>query len=79
VTERDDHDTSAPFSKEEVAIIRKVILTPGASVECPRCGSALTLEDRVVGEATVAVLWVHCTTCRRNLIVRDLPERPPTG
>jgi DNA-directed RNA polymerase subunit RPC12/RpoP len=79
VTERDDHDTSAPFSKEEVAIIREAVLTPGASVECPRCGSALTLKERVVGETTVALLWVHCTTCRRNLIVRDLPERPPTG
>ena len=80
MTERDDRDTSAPFSKEEVAIIRKAVLTPGASVECPRCGSALTLdEERVVGEATVAVLWVQCATCRRSLIVRDLPERPPTG
>jgi DNA-directed RNA polymerase subunit RPC12/RpoP len=78
VTERDDHDTSVPFSKEEVAIIRKAVLTPGASVECPRCGSALTLEERVVDETTVAVLWVHCATCRRNLIVRDLPQRPPT-
>ncbi len=79
MTERDDHDTSAPFSKEEVAIIRKAVLTPGASVECPRCGSTLTLEECVVGETTVAVLRVHCTTCRRNLIVRDLPKRPPTG
>jgi hypothetical protein len=33
----------------------------------------------VVGETTVAVLWVRCTTCRRTVIVRDLPERPPTG
>lgn len=72
MTERGGHDTSAPFSKAEVATIRKAVLTPGASVECPRCGSALTFEERVVDEASVR--WLHCTTCRRNLIVRDLPQ-----
>ncbi len=77
MTERDDRDTSAPFSKEEVAIIGKAVLTPGASVECPRCGSALTLEEPGVGETTVR--WLHCTTCRRNVIIRNLPQSPPTG
>ncbi len=73
------HPTNAPFSKEEVAIIRKAVLTPGASVECPRCGSALTLEEPVVGKTAEAVLWVHCATCRRNLTVRDLPQAPPNA
>ncbi len=33
--EPDRHDTGAPFLKEEVALIRKAVLTPGARVECP--------------------------------------------
>ena len=39
VTERAKRDTQPPFSKEEVALIRNAVLTPGAAVECPRCGS----------------------------------------
>ncbi len=78
VTERANHDTQPPFSKEEVALIRKAVLTPGAAVECPRCGSLLTIERPVASDGTGAVLWsVHCATCRRNLIVRHLTEAPP--
>ncbi len=74
--EPDRHDTGAPFSKEEVALIRKAVVTPGARVECPRCGALLTPEA-VAGEGTGAAgWWLHCDTCRRNLVVRNL--RAPT-
>ncbi len=78
MTERAKHDTQPPFSKEEVALIRKAVLTPGAAVECPRCGSLLSSEGPAAGEGTGAVVWsLHCATCRRNLIVRNLTEPPP--
>ena len=78
VTERAKHDTQPPFSKEEVALIRKAVLTPGAAVECPRCGSLLSTEGPVTGEGTgPTAWWLHCATCRRNLIVRNLTEPPP--
>ncbi len=78
MTERAEHDTQPPFSKEEVALIRKAVVTPGAAVECPRCGSPLTAEGPVAGEGTgAAVCQLHCATCRRNLILRNLTEPPP--
>ena len=78
MTERARHDTQPPFSKEEVALIRKAVTTPGAAVECPRCGSLLTAERPVADEGTgAAVWWVHCATCKRNLIVRNRAEPPP--
>ena len=76
------HPTHAPFSKEEVALIREAVLTPAASIECPRCGSPLTLAEPTVGEtarAKAAAWWLHCATCQRNLIVHDVPRRPSAG
>ncbi len=74
VTGPDSRSTSAPFSKEEIAQIKQAILTPGALVECPRCGTLLKTDPYLATEAhKPKVLWVFCETCKRNLIVRDLP------
>ncbi len=74
VNEPDSRPTSAPFSKEEIALIKQAILTPGAMVECPRCGTLLKTDPYLATEADKRkVLWVFCETCKRNLIVRDLP------
>ena len=75
MTEPDRRDTHPPFSKEEVALIRKAVMVPGAAVECPRCGSPLTIET-VPGAVQDGGWWIQCASCRRNLVVRDLPERP---
>ena len=74
MTEQDPRSTSAPFSKEEIALIKQTILTPGAMVECPRCETLLKTDPYLATEADEPkALWVFCETCKRNLIVRDLP------
>ena len=74
VTGPDARSTSAPFSKEEIATIKQAILTPGVMVECPRCGTSLKTDTHEATEAHKSkVLWLFCETCKRNLIVRDLP------
>ncbi len=70
------HDTSAPFSKAEVARIREAVLTPGAPVVCPRCESPLTLDHPAATGPNV--WWVHCASCQRNLIVRAPTEPSQT-
>lgn len=63
-------DTSAPFSKAEVARIREALLTRGAVVDCPRCGSSLTFERPATSVASgPSVWWINCASCQRNLIV----------
>ncbi len=74
MTGPDSRSTSAPFSKDEIALIKQAILTPGAMVECPRCGTLLKTDAYPAAEAhKPKVLWVFCETCKRNLIVRDVP------
>ncbi len=75
MTEAARHNTSPPFSKEEVALIREAVMSPGARVECPRCGSPLTIET-VAGEVQAAGRRIHCEECRRTLVVHSLPEKP---
>ncbi len=74
VTGPDSRSTTAPFSKEEIELIKQAILTPGALVECPRCGTLLKTDPYLATETDKPkVLWVFCESCKRNLIVRDLP------
>jgi transposase-like protein len=75
LTEPGRHNTNPPFSQEEVALIRVAVMSPDALVECPRCGSPLTIEA-VAGEVQGAGWWIYCEKCRRNLVVHSLPERP---
>ena len=74
MNEEDAKNTTPPFSKEEVARIREAVIKVGTSVDCPRCGSPLTFEA-VKGEAHGSSWWIHCTECRRNLVVRDPTQR----
>ncbi len=74
MTGPDSRSTSAPFSKEEIADNKKAILTPGGLVDCPRCGTLLKTDAYLASEAhKPKVLWVFCETCKRTLIVRDIP------
>ncbi len=70
VSEGGANNTVPPFSKEEVAEIREAVINAGTTVDCPRCASPLTIEA-VKGEARGSSWWIHCTECRRNLVVRD--------
>lgn len=73
VTRQDPRTTSAPFSKEEITLIKSAILTPGTMVDCPRCGTLLKVDAYSATDVPGAkALWVFCETCKRNLIVRDV-------
>ena len=76
MTRENKRTTMAPFSREEIAVIRKAIATPGVTVDCPRCGALLTPESSDAIELKPAIVWLYCAPCNRNLIVRDLPEGP---
>ncbi len=77
VTGQDPRTTSAPFSKEEIRLIKKAILTPGTMVDCPRCGILLKIDAYSATDLPGAKdLWVFCETCQRNLIVRDVSPEP---
>ena len=71
VSDRQAKNTAPPFSKEEVTSIREAVLKTGATVDCPRCDSPLTIET-ATNEAHISSWWIHCTECRRNLVVRDV-------
>ena len=64
----------ASFSKDEIALIKQTILTPGAMVECPRCGTLLRSDSCLATEAHMPkVLWVSCEACKCGLLIHDLP------
>lgn len=72
-----NRDTPVTFSPEEATQIRKLIMTEGARVECPRCKGELNMET-IAGGGSIATVWeLRCPQCRRSLIVKDLPKRPP--
>ncbi len=80
VTRQDQRTTSAPFSKEEITLIKRAILTPGTMVDCPRCGTLLKIDAYLATDMPgTKVLWVFCETCKRNLIVRDVSTEPESS
>lgn len=65
------------FSAEEALLIRRMIVTPGASLRCPRCGGDLTSEMPLAGGHSIAAVWeFRCDACRRSLVAWDLPGLP---
>jgi len=70
----DAASSSQPFSAEETLAIRRMIVTPGAGLTCPRCGGELKSEMPLAGGHSIAAVWeFRCDACRRSLIARDLP------
>lgn len=62
------------FSPEEALAIRRMIVTPGARIRCPRCGEEVTSETPLAGGHSIAAVWeFRCHTCRLSLVARDLP------
>ena len=61
--------TYPPFAVEEIAAIRNAVLSSQETVECPRCGCALTREH-LPGATQLEASLVSCVMCRRNLVVR---------
>ncbi len=70
--------TPPPYSPEDAERIRQMIATPGAKLVCPQCDGELTTGLPIAGGGTIALVWdVHCPSCGRSLVVRDLPRKPP--
>ncbi|MGD2135537.1 MAG: hypothetical protein PVF27_05220 [Gemmatimonadales bacterium] len=79
----DDHRTPVTYSKEEARQIRAAVRDESTPLNCPRCGRPLTVGAPVAGGGTMDLVWeVHCATCRRSVLVADVPpnRRPaPPG
>ena len=63
--------TDAPFSPQEAGLIRRILETPGAPLQCPRCSVDIT-EDEAIGiEGSVAVRirLIRCALCRRMMMM----------
>ncbi len=58
------------FTSEEVAAIRKAVVSSNATVACPRCGCPLTREHMTGTEQRDSML-LSCIICRSNLVVRS--------
>ena len=67
-----------PYSPDDAKRIRQMIATPGAKIVCPQCDEELTMGLPIAGGGTIELVWdVHCPSCGRSLVVRDLPRKPP--
>ena len=70
--------TPLPYSPEDAERIRQMLATPGAKIICPQCDEELTMGLPIAGRGTIVLAWdVHCPSCGRSLVVRDLPRKPP--
>ncbi len=65
--------TDAPFSSEEVSLIRRMLETSIAVLLCPRCSSTLSDEESIVpkGDVVVRCRMIRCVGCRRMLVMSD--------
>lgn len=68
------------FSPDESARIRESIVTPGASLDCPRCGNQLQIGEPLAAGGSIAAPWeLRCESCMRSMIVRQLPPGASHG
>ena len=68
-TEPATQSTNPPFAAEEIAAIRKAMITSHETVACPRCGHPLT-RDHIPDATQLDAHLVSCAICRRNLVVQ---------
>jgi CheY-like chemotaxis protein/predicted RNA-binding Zn-ribbon protein involved in translation (DUF1610 family) len=64
-------DAYAPFASSEAHQLRSMVLQPGASLACPRCGGALILRSSK-GEGQSPGWDLLCHACRRRLAVEPV-------
>jgi len=62
------------YSTEDALDIKTMVLDPGSRVACPECNGSLMLGPPVAKDG-LTFRRVHCTSCRRSLIL----ETPPPG
>ena len=66
------HPTSERYSNKDAEHIRDMILDP-YGVACPQCQGDLLL-GRVSAQQDMTGRQVHCTSCRRSVIIAVVPE-----
>ena len=64
------------FSRTDAHRISEMILHPSVEVECPQCGGRLLLGPMMPRAVTTA-REVHCTACRRSIVISNLPSETP--
>ncbi|NIM52504.1 MAG: hypothetical protein GTN62_14330 [Gemmatimonadales bacterium] len=65
---------AAQFSMKEGQLIREMVLHAERDAACPSCDGNLLLGP-LESYHGVGMREVHCTWCRRNILLVDLPER----
>ncbi len=71
------HPTSERYSHKDAEHIRDMILDP-YGVACPQCQGDLLL-GRVAAQQDMTGRQVHCTSCRRSVIIAVVPEELPSN
>ncbi len=71
------HPTSEQYSNKDAERIRDMILDPNGVV-CPQCQGDLLL-GRVATQHDMTGRQVHCTSCRRSVIITVVPEELPSN
>jgi hypothetical protein len=64
-----------PYAQQHAESIRKMLLTPDGTVDCPRCHGPLLLGPARLRGGTVA-REVLCTSCRHSIVITGLPATP---
>ena len=68
-----DRNTYPPFTPEEATQIRRLLVTPGTRLVCPRCGTELS-ESSALGGSMSTYTFIYCDRCRRSMVLRDFPR-----
>ncbi len=73
------HRVAETYSLEKAELICEMVMHDDMEAACPKCDGNLMLGPVIVRDGK-KVREVHCTDCRRCVVITDLPaERPETG
>jgi hypothetical protein len=64
------------YSTEDSLDIRGMVLDPASRVACPECDGSLMLGPPMARDEVI-IRRVHCTSCRRSLILETPPSDSP--
>ena len=64
------------YTVKEKATIARLVVTPNARIECPRCPDHLELTGiPAAGGGTIEAVWdFQCPRCRRRVLLTHLPD-----
>ncbi len=63
------------FSRGDAEHIREMMMDPGVEAACPQCDGNLLLGSVIPHEGGTA-RNVHCTSCRRGVLLVSAPGKP---